>query len=371
MGDCDLCEGDDGFSFTCNFCGGRFCGQHRLPEKHACTGETTFVDRIRERTAYGADKITSGQASATKPSRELSKGDVLTSSNEARGDSGSRQRGTSGTPLRYLALGAMWLVARFLARCFGILGRFAKRLLLLVTSPKVFILALMGVAAVSATVGTGIVAVDQAVDDGIEFGTAVLNNTAGTPTEAEAGSGGVIQGPEGATSDSPTERAGSAGDISRSRVEAEIHSEVNRVRQERGLSTLATDSRLREIARYHSEDMALKGYFAHDSPDGETMGDRYEKFNYDCRVPTGDNRYASGAENIAYTYAFARVSKPGGAESHDGDEQEIGAGIVEQWMNSPGHRENILRPYWRNEGIGVAVTEVDGRVRVYATQNFC
>jgi uncharacterized protein YkwD len=39
-------------------------------------------------------------------------------------------------------------------------------------------------------------------------------------------------------------------------------------------------------------------------------------------------------------------------------------------MNSSGHRENILRPYWESEGIGVAIEDVNWETRVYAPQNF-
>jgi uncharacterized protein YkwD len=40
-------------------------------------------------------------------------------------------------------------------------------------------------------------------------------------------------------------------------------------------------------------------------------------------------------------------------------------------MNSTGHRENILKSHWENEGIGIYIIEIDGKTRVYATQNFC
>ena len=40
-------------------------------------------------------------------------------------------------------------------------------------------------------------------------------------------------------------------------------------------------------------------------------------------------------------------------------------------MNSPGHRENLLEPYWSEEGIGIAATETSDGTKVYATQNFC
>jgi Zn-dependent protease len=38
---CDLCGRDEDLPFTCNYCGGTFCGEHRLPEAHACKGDLT------------------------------------------------------------------------------------------------------------------------------------------------------------------------------------------------------------------------------------------------------------------------------------------------------------------------------------------
>lgn len=50
----------------------------------------------------------------------------------------------------------------------------------------------------------------------------------------------------------------------------------------------------------------------------------------------------------------------------------LATGIVDSWMNSTGHRENILRPYWNGEGIGIEIVETgDGMTKVWATQNFC
>jgi uncharacterized protein YkwD len=55
---------------------------------------------------------------------------------------------------------------------------------------------------------------------------------------------------------------------------------------------------------------------------------------------------------------------------HD-TEEELAKGIVTQWMNSPGHRENILTPDWQREGLGIEATMQDGNIAVYATQNYC
>ncbi|WP_435175397.1 CAP domain-containing protein [Halorussus sp. AFM4] len=156
-------------------------------------------------------------------------------------------------------------------------------------------------------------------------------------------------------------------ELDRSRVEKLIHKYVNERRTEHGLGTLSFDTDLREIARYHSRDMAENDYFSHTSPDGETRADRYEKFGYDCRAYITDTRYYTGGENIAYTYYDTDVRADWGTV-HYTNADDLAAGIVRQWMNSQGHRENILTEAWNNEGIGVYVT-AEGKV--YATQNFC
>ncbi|MFB6197330.1 MAG: CAP domain-containing protein, partial [Halobacteriaceae archaeon] len=185
------------------------------------------------------------------------------------------------------------------------------------------------------------------------------------------------QGPNatGTPSHSPaqTTRTRSADDagLNRTKIELLVHKFVNQERRERGLEPLDFDQQLQKIARYHSRDMATHRYFAHTAPDGETMGDRYEKFGYSCRISIGDNRYMTGAENIAYTYAYATIDTKWGEVSYNGNETQIARGLVKQWMHSPGHRKNILKPYWENEGIGVYIIEVGSKTRVYATQNFC
>jgi uncharacterized protein YkwD len=167
---------------------------------------------------------------------------------------------------------------------------------------------------------------------------------------------------EGVESDTPL------SDLDGSRVEKRVHDYVNEHRAEHGLASLDFDTDLREIARYHSEDMAANDYFAHTSPSGETTSDRYEKFGYDCRADAGDGTYYTGAENIAYTYYDQRVRTGDGETVRYTNADELAQGIVRGWMNSEGHRENILMEAWDREGIGVFVTD-EGKV--YATQNFC
>lgn len=174
---------------------------------------------------------------------------------------------------------------------------------------------------------------------------------------------GVVEQDDGEAVDQETPLS----ELDRSRVEKLVHKYVNERRTDHGLGTLSFDTDLREIARYHSRDMAENDYFSHTSPDGESRADRYERFGYDCRAYITETRYYTGGENIAYTYYDTDVRTDSGTVHHD-NADELAAGIVSQWMNSRGHRENILTEAWNNEGIGVHVTS-EGKV--YATQNFC
>ena len=190
----------------------------------------------------------------------------------------------------------------------------------------------------------------------------------------------VLAGPNGTASPgeprsaapggSSSGRSAGGSELNRSRLEYAVHERINDVRENHGLPPLRFDTELRGPARYHSREMAKNGYFAHESPSGETVRDRYERFDYECRVPTSGGRYATGGENIALTWYEEPVRTDNGTayySSVDG----LAEGAVRQWMNSPGHRENLLREFWRNEAIGVAVTDVDGKTAVYLTQNFC
>ena len=154
-------------------------------------------------------------------------------------------------------------------------------------------------------------------------------------------------------------------------LELKIHELVNKVRKEYGLQTLEWDEKLAEIARYHSKDMALKNYFAHESPEGETLQDRYKKFNYSCRIVVGNLIY-TGGENLLQTYIYTSYyynPKTGEITSYVfqtvGD---VANATVQGWLGSEGHRKNLLAEYYRKEGIGVYITN---NGTVYVTQNFC
>jgi uncharacterized protein YkwD len=159
-------------------------------------------------------------------------------------------------------------------------------------------------------------------------------------------------------------------DYDPSKVKELVHEKINIERSERGLSNLSYSNDLEEIADYHSTDMAQKGYFSHDSPSGESRSDRYEKYNYDCRIRLG-SIYYTGGENIGTSYYDISVDVSYEDSVFVDTNDELAETIVQGWMHSEGHRKNILKPYWEREGIGLAARQTEDGKKIYATQNFC
>ncbi len=154
-------------------------------------------------------------------------------------------------------------------------------------------------------------------------------------------------------------------------LEKRIHELVNVERSKKGLNTLSWCEDLANIARYHSKDMATRNYFNHVSPEGEDFSARYQKFGYRCENRVGNMVYRGGENlflnNLVKSYTYDKDT----GEVIDyrfNSIEEIAQSSVAGWMNSPGHRENILMPYFKKEGIGISITE-DGKI--YITENFC
>ncbi len=150
-----------------------------------------------------------------------------------------------------------------------------------------------------------------------------------------------------------------------------VHLRINEIRQNHGLTRLHWSDELEAIARSHSYDMAMRNYFSHVDPQGRTFQDRYSKRGYTRRKVIGRQGrkvyYSIGGENIFLTSLAKWVYSDGSISSYH-TRREILRQVVNGWMKSPGHRKNILTPYWDYEGIGVAVRIPEGRV--YVTQNF-
>ncbi|MFJ9020005.1 CAP domain-containing protein [Streptomyces sp. NPDC102259] len=110
------------------------------------------------------------------------------------------------------------------------------------------------------------------------------------------------------------------------RTTAEVVGLTNRERARAGLRALAVDPLLTAAAQAHSADMAGRAFYSHTSPEGSEPWDR--------AASAGSTRRTIG-ENIACG-------------------QRSPAEVVEGWMNSPGHRANILKPAFTHIGVGFA-----------------
>ena len=123
---------------------------------------------------------------------------------------------------------------------------------------------------------------------------------------------------------------------------------LNAERARYGLRALRLDRRLSDASRRHAADMARKDYFSHDSLNGASFVDRIRGSGY----LRGARRWTV-AENIAWGSGARATPRS----------------IAQAWMNSPGHRANILNPAYRDIGVGiVAGTPSPGLVgATYAT----
>ncbi|MBC7246388.1 MAG: CAP domain-containing protein [Actinobacteria bacterium] len=148
-----------------------------------------------------------------------------------------------------------------------------------------------------------------------------------------------------------------------------IHRYINEERKKRGLRDLQWDQQLAQIAYAHSKDMSDRDYFDHVSPEGEDFSARYRKNGYTLQTRVGDQVYVGGENlflnNVVASYTYDQLS--GEVLSYTfNDLEKLARSTVDGWMDSPGHRENILTPFSR-EGIGIFV---NGEGEVYITENF-
>ena len=162
----------------------------------------------------------------------------------------------------------------------------------------------------------------------------------------------------------PTITRGSAQWIAA--LEQSVHELINQQR----VSPLGFDDALAAIARSHSADMARSNYFSHTNLRGQSPSDRGAAVGYDCRKDFGSYYTYGLAENIYSGTLYSQYwTRNGVVVNKDYSElDEFAFVVVDGWMNSPGHRENILDGSYDVEGIGVAVSADE---RVYVTQNFC
>ena len=153
-------------------------------------------------------------------------------------------------------------------------------------------------------------------------------------------------------------------------IELLVHKFTNEQRVMNGLEPVKFDFKISDIARLHSTDMSNQNYFAHENLDGLDASDRARDTGYRCFKWIGNSYYLGLSENIFRGNLYESMRLLGGVPvSYDWlSNEEIAHITVDGWMNSEGHRKNILNSNFDREGIGVFIDSED---RVYVTQNFC
>ena len=153
-------------------------------------------------------------------------------------------------------------------------------------------------------------------------------------------------------------------------IELLVHKFTNEQRVMNGLEPVKFDFKISDIARLHSTDMSNQNYFAHENLDGLDASDRARDTGYRCFKWIGNSYYLGLSENIFRGNLYESMQLLGGVPvSYDWlSNEEIAHITVDGWMNSEGHRKNILNSNFDREGIGVFIDSED---RVYVTQNFC
>jgi len=139
--------------------------------------------------------------------------------------------------------------------------------------------------------------------------------------------------PTPAPQPTPTPAPTPAPVVSVSALEQLVFDGMNAERVKNGLAPLGADTKLASIARAHSVDMLTKNYFSHTNQNGCSTS---------CRLDAGGYAWKSYGENIhwmsGYNYVLAETAKK----------------IVSDWMNSPGHRANILGTQFTKVGVGIS-----------------
>jgi uncharacterized protein YkwD len=158
--------------------------------------------------------------------------------------------------------------------------------------------------------------------------------------------------------------------ITTTALEQQVHTLINKERNDLGLASLRFDPELAGIARKHSEDMAAQNFFDHVNLAGQNPTARGIDAGYVCRKNFGSYYTYGIAENLFQNYLYSSATYYSNRETvYDWNSpEEIAQTTVAGWMNSSGHRENIVTPTFDREGIGVAIAADD---KVYITEDFC
>ena len=156
-------------------------------------------------------------------------------------------------------------------------------------------------------------------------------------------------------------------------LEKAVVSLANEVRKAHKISELREIKEIAGIARAHSLDMGSRGFFSHYNPDGDDPTARARKAGFSGLVKSPDGKPRPGfSENIGRVGRYLSIRQEKRNEKVVGrtirwqTEAMIARQVVQGFLDSPAHRENLLDPSKAYFGVGIAIV----REHVYVTQNF-
>jgi uncharacterized protein YkwD len=126
------------------------------------------------------------------------------------------------------------------------------------------------------------------------------------------------------------------GSSATDRFEARMLDRLNALRASRGLGTLRVSPGLSSAASTHSRAMARHGFCGHHSPNGASFWTRISRF---YSRGTGWRRWSVAENVLCYPRRLSAAAALG------------------KWLASPGHRENLLAPQWREVGVGAVYAD--------------
>ena len=128
---------------------------------------------------------------------------------------------------------------------------------------------------------------------------------------------------------------GCVSEANSSNLEQTTFQTINQQRSNNGKIALQWDDEIADVARSHSKDMSVNNFFSHTSPSSGTAFDRLANIKGSFK-----------GENILYTSNYKSYGE-------NYSIKELAEKAVNQWMNSQGHKDNILNSQFTHSGIGV------------------
>ncbi|HVP96297.1 CAP domain-containing protein [Methanoregula sp.] len=351
---CEFCGKNVALPFHCQYCGKNFCDEHRLPPNHDCAGlaewKRTPAPGVGIRYgAGGASAYGGGYAAAPK---------------------GKKPASVPFWKHPYFRIAVVLVILFLLILIFILAGGCLQPGGNNVTVPASQTPALP--LTLPATTGTAAPTLPPATP-GVTSSltpppTLTLACTPSppltTPTETSPPATATPPFPlvTGRVSDDPYP-------LQASSLAGRIHDLINEQRAENGLAPLSYDPALATLALNHSTDMAENNYFSHVDPAGEDPTARGNASGIFCIKDYGSYYTYGIAENLYQNNLYTSVTDTNGVYSYAWSTPEaIAQSTISGWMNSAGHRKNILTSTFQSEGIGVAVAADD---KVYITEDFC